>query len=670
MLTRMFAYFTIACYLTVGTVVVRFIFPEVNQLQISTSYLSLLSDSKVVKTDDEIALQVPDIKFKSMDIHPVKVVTRKTTVLKQVVMEKELHFEETIKVPKVVMNNTLDTNLLALYEDFSYQEEKKMLVEGTPVETIKDEVSVKLAAQTAVEETEFFEYPKANQKIDEKSSPVGEETIETANVDELIAPTQQQDSKKNVVESEPEFFDYPEKVNSQKQVVKEATQVAGVPVSFDVQKAEVDIQQKVIPTVSSVSSPKIPPKESRGIPKAESDYSKTQEVSRLKSFESYPASLSIRALGTNLAKMEELKGFEIRFQDNLSETIEDFGAGEIRFDAQLAQSKMTRSAVILKRGYIPTSTELILEEGSGSISIPLIEEDVLNDLVLEYEKRGSVGSLLIELDDETEVAKIDVPFGKVLKLNGDFKPTEGEDFRYELFVGVRTGNSMVSYHRENGEIVNKIVHIHENELTFDANFYENVVNEKVRLFEEDLLAKESSPLIIVEDQVKVFATNEKAKKVNNHTYNLNFNSSSLGGRRYIELNHQSEPVFVGLRENSTVTVPSENFMRFILSKVEGGKLGNRCLVQVNLPKKALRYEVSSESAGAGLVTYAQVLDRDGKFYDSMSDKSQKVIIIGEGQASGNVSQDAKINVKIEFQDGTLQYLSSYCSPNTYLVEQL
>ena len=108
MLTRMFAYFTIACYLTVGTVVVRFVFPEVNQLQISTSYLSLLSDSKVVKTDDEIALQVPEIKFKSMDIHPVKVVTRKTTVLKQVVMDKELHFEETIKVPKVVMNNTLD----------------------------------------------------------------------------------------------------------------------------------------------------------------------------------------------------------------------------------------------------------------------------------------------------------------------------------------------------------------------------------------------------------------------------------------------------------------------------------------------------------------------------------------------------------------------------------
>jgi hypothetical protein len=646
----------------VGTVVVRFVLPEVNQLQISTSYLSLLSDSKLVKTDDEIALQVPEIKFKSINIQPVKLVARKAAAVTPVRMDKELHFEETIKVPKVIIASDLETNLVALYEDFSFDEEKKMMAEAAPAETIKDEVSVKLAAETAVDETEFFDYPKAAQKSEQKSSPGGEENIETANVDDLLVPNQQV-SQKSVVESEPEFFDYPEKVNSQKQVVREAPQTAAVPVSFDVQKAEVDLQQKVIPTVSSVSSHKTPPK-------GPSDYSKAQEVSAIKAFESYPSSLSIRALGTNLAMMEDLKGFEVRFQDNLSETIEDFGAGEIKFDAQLAQSKMTRSAVILKRGYIPTSTELILEEGSGSISVPLIEEDVLNDLVLEFEKRGSVGSLLIELDDETEVAKIDVPFGKVLKLNGDLKPTEGEDFRYELFVGVRTGNSMVSYHRNNGEIVNKIVHIHENELTFDANFYENVVNEKVRLYEEDLLAKESSPLIIAEDQVKVFATNEKAKKVNNHTYKLNFNSSSLGGRRYIELNHQSEPVFVGLRENSTVTVPSENFMRFILSKVEGGKLGNRCLVQINLPKNASRYEVASESAGSGLVTYAQVLDRDGKFYDSLSDKSQKVIIIGEGQASGNVSQDAKINVKIEFQDGTLQYLSSYCSPNTYLVEQL
>jgi hypothetical protein len=151
---------------------------------------------------------------------------------------------------------------------------------------------------------------------------------------------------------------------------------------------------------------------------------------------------------------------------------------------------------------------------------------------------------------------------------------------------------------------------------------------------------------------------------------MNFHSSHLGGRRYLELTHQSEPVFVGLRENTSVTIPSENFMRFILSKVEGEKLGNRCLVQINLKKKAQKFDVSSESVGASLMTSSQILDADGKFYDSLSDKSRKIIVVGESQASSDVSPEAKINVKIQYLDGTTQFINTYCSPNTYLVEQL
>ncbi len=265
---------------------------------------------------------------------------------------------------------------------------------------------------------------------------------------------------------------------------------------------------------------------------------------------------------------------------------------------------------------------------------------------------------------------MDVPFSEVVKLNGDLNKTDGEDFRYQLFLGVKSGNSMISYHRQNGEVVSKILHIHENELTYDANFYEDIINEKVRLFEEDLLGRENTPLIISGEQVRVFAKNSISKKINNHTYKMNFHSSHLGGRRYLELTHQSEPVFVGLRENTSVTIPSENFMRFILSKVEGEKLGNRCLVQINLKKKAQKFDVSSESVGASLMTSSQILDADGKFYDSLSDKSRKIIVVGESQASSDVSPEAKINVKIQYLDGTTQFINTYCSPNTYLVEQL
>jgi len=111
-------------------------------------------------------------------------------------------------------------------------------------------------------------------------------------------------------------------------------------------------------------------------------------------------------------------------------------------------------------------------------------------------------------------------------------------------------------------------------------------------------------------------------------------------------------------------------MRFILSGVEGTKLGNRCLVQVNLENKIQNFEVASESVGASLMVQSQALDSDGKFYDSVSEKTKKLIIVGESHSTSTHYDDGKINIKIQYTDGSQHYLSTYCSPNTYLVEQL
>ena len=141
-----------------------------------------------------------------------------------------------------------------------------------------------------------------------------------------------------------------------------------------------------------------------------------------------------RAEYENLKKLENIQGFEVRFQDDLTETLEDYGSGEVKYETELNQPKMKRTATLLKRGYIPVTTEIILEEGTGSVTIPMIEEETFNDLMIPFERKGPVGALLVELDDETDVAKLDVPFGEVVKLNGDLKRTENEDFRYQLFL--------------------------------------------------------------------------------------------------------------------------------------------------------------------------------------------------------------------------------------------
>lgn len=702
----MFAYFTLVCYLIVGTVAVRFCLPESVTFRFDSGYLSLILDAPFKPVASE-EISVPHMAFTEIKIPKpqtllnrnlptsLKVITEVKEVVRTVA-KNELPFHEPITLKKVEMTNELTTNLVALYNDFSFT--------GTMVtdtQKMSDEIST-IQASTGLAEPEFFEYPVADKKVPDdqavtaKLEKIDSSVVTVPNTDEVEVQdvADLMDTRPEVAvaaageaaTAEPEFFDYPSKATTQNaaQVTAQpqgkssqvASQVLASGIAFDYSKANQAVVNQIIPTVSKVTTQKSQkPKTSENIDpyKSQGIVPDTTQAKSRKSvpvIHTYPNSLSVKSIGSDLKKTTQIQGFEVRFQDDLSETIEDYGSGELKIETEMSQPKMTRSVTLLKRGFIPTSTEIIMEEGASSVSIPMIEEDTFNEIMLPYERRGSVGALLVELDDESELAKLDVNFGDVIKLNGDLKRTESEDFRYQLFIGVNAGNAMLSYHRNNGEVISKIVHIHEHEITYDANYYENVINEKVRLYEEDLLAKENSPLIISGEQVRVFATEKSAKKVNNNTYKMNFGSSHLGGRRYLELTHQSEPIFVGIRDNNNVTVPSENFMRHILSNVEGLKLGNRCLVQVNLNKKAESFEVAAESVAQSLMTYSQVLDSDGKFYDSVSDKTQKIIIIGESQASQEVSPDAKVNIKIQYQDGSVQYLNSYCSPNTYLVEQL
>lgn len=698
----MFGLFTLVAYLIVGTVAVRIFMPENVQVSIPTSILDSIHSHSLKKSHEVVVAEAPEMKFVEIKI-PVEAKPIVKKVVKAVavkterkveavgpvrILEKnELPFHEPFAVSKVEVRHELETNLVALYKDFRFDE-------STLVAEVKDEVTTTLAAANEAE-PEFFEYPtepvasaqpepvktveatkeeiksEVKEEIVQEVVAAAEDRVEHVDIAAVASPA----APEAVTTQEPEFFDYPP-VKEIKEEAKVAAKSEPAPapalahnlMAFDYSQANKDIANQTIPKVSlsnhkPMSKPKAP--EAR-----ESEEINAITTKTVKKVEAYEVSLTIQAVGTDLKGFENIAGFEVRYQDDQSEATEDYGAGSVNLEMELSKPKMTRSITMLKRGFIPTSSEIILEEGTSSTSIPMIEEEVFNNLQLPYENRGSVGALLVELDDETDVAKVDVPFGDVIKLNGDFKKTKGEDFRYQLFVGVKAGNALLSYHRRSGEVVQKIVHVHEHEMTYDANFYEDVINEKVRIFEEDLLSKESSPLIITADQVRIFATEATSKKINDHTYKLPFGVSHLGGRRYIELNHQREPVFIGIRDNNNVTVPSEHFMRFILSNVEGAKLGNRCLVQINLDRKIEKVEVASESVSASLMTYVQMLDSDGKFYDSISEKTRKVIVIGESQGSSNVSPDAKINLKIQYTDGTVQFLNSYCSPNTYLVEQL
>lgn len=675
----MFTYFTLGLYLVAGVIGVRVFAPEMTEISLDTSYAEIFSKYEV-KTVEKIEIAAPEISFTKI-VHPAapaKVIPVQRVAAKKVIpvvkvaemkIEKvqanELPFYEPVQLQPVTIEADLET-VASLYNDFKYEE-------TVVAEVATDEVSTKLAADA---EPEFFEY---EDKVEAPKEEVVQEVKE--------------EIKAEIADITPEV---PAQESAPVQTLNQAEEIElDELISFDYSKAQTDLKSQNLPTVSTVTTQAPVAAEAKGMtlkwdtskPKKAKPAVTTQnpekpndqngfmpDQSNKNAYRApvkiYDAFVTIKASGSDLKKTQEEVGFEVRFQDAMNESLQDYNNGDVTVREVLSTPKMTRSMVMLKRGFAPTNSDLILEEGSAEITIPLIAEETFNELMAPYGSRGSIGSVLVELDQKTDTATLDVPYSQVLKLDENMKVTSSDDFTYQMFVGVKAGNALLTYKTTSGKTHSKIIHIHEHELTFDSDISEVVEDEKFSLVENDLLGKESTPLILSSEEVRQFATEKTATKINDHTYKVDFEKVLLGSRKYLELSHQAEPVFVGFKEKTKLEIPSESFMRYVLSRFEGSKLGNRCLVQVNLTKKASQVEIGSESTASSLMTSYQALDTDGKFYDSVGEKTRKIVVVGESQGAPELSQDGKINLKITYQDGSVQYLGSYCSPNTYLVEQL
>lgn len=641
---------TLVFALVVGVVGVRVLNSVDTEIQIDSSYLALFETS-TVKASEVAAIATPEMSFKDIKI-PVlptvqiqkKIMAKKPAIKKAIarelilVSQNELPFHEPVKLRAVSYEVPLLKNMVALYQDLTVEE--KVMVAEKETKAVVDEV--KTAQASTEEEPEFFEYEG---KPEEKSDAV--------EVGSAIQP-----DKVKVVEN----------INVVVNDVRPAQDPKVDVVAFDYSGLSQDIRNNKVPTISMVDTQKRKKKHNPSVkPPVQEERDDRGDKSNF-TLPVFETQMTIQGVATDLHRNDVLRGFEVRFQDNSSETFEDYGDGEATVSLKMSQPKMTRSMVLLKRGFAPTNTDLILEEGAGSVSIPVLSQELLDQQMEAFEGAVPVGALLVELADETEKATLDVPFGKVLTLDGDLRETTSENFRYQLFIGVKAGNALLSY-VHGTEVTNKIVHVHEREVTYESNFFEKEKLEKVSLFQEDLLSREKSPLVTASENVRVFARNQHGEKLNQNTYRMDFGRALLGGRNYLELTHESEPIFVGTKGETNLSVPSEGLMRHILGSLPESKLGNRCVIQVNTKRKISDVTVASESVGEGLMVSTQYLDADGRFYESASEKTRKIIIVGENQGSeGDTS--GKVNLKITYLDGSFEFLGSYCSPNTYLVEQL
>ncbi len=548
--------------------------------------------------------------------------------------------------------------------------EKAVAIKEEKVETLsnfkevtkEDKVSVALSA---------------TEKLAPSEEALINELVNNVDIEELVAK-KEKSKKKEVKEEKSDemlFFDYSERKQEEiievsnkemeKEISKQVVTLAENPLKEEV--LSIDEAMQLLPAGKQVKLEMDTQKEvttQKSAPTQTPDYSQLVQASlSAPKKNNYPtnAKLSVRTslgiIGKGLSK--NTTPFQFVSDVSFGEPLSSGSIGAIEIEEMINERVSTIRGTILSSDTFPTIVELPLEYGDFLVNIPLLERD---DVFKRFEGiRGAM--LLVELDESTDSIDIDHKYVERILLNDRFKKVEeGDDYRFILYVGVEPGNTLIQYLTLNNEVGEKIVHLVEDHVLYESNTYIQSKKEKIELFETKLLGKNDLELNIDGDDIRYFNTGIGSKSIGLNLYEIERPVLPLGMRKYVELKHLGESIYVGFMDNKSLHVPSREYLNYVMDTLKIGDLDNKCLIQVNFSKNIVDMKVASESYKGPIGIEKLYLDKDGMFNTEASDFAKKVFMVGDTTGT--------MNIEVEYSDQSRDYIQTFCSSNTIIVEQL
>lgn len=339
--------------------------------------------------------------------------------------------------------------------------------------------------------------------------------------------------------------------------------------------------------------------------------------------------------------------------------------GIILLENILSAGQGILSGSILKDGHMPLKVDLSLDQENEltEINLPLIST---TDFISFLEKQNLMGEgahFLAEVAEGIVDVELDQSYESKIYLSSDFKIVkEGEAFSFVMIIGAKSGNALLSYLFEDGEAAERLIHLPEGQIAYDYAQMRSKRTSRFKLMQQLPLASKPMPFDTNERYVGLFNSEVHSSQQAPGVYDLKLPAHPAAHRQYLELKHIEGSLFVGINGDATIDVPSDHlfvevFNQFALNSLEG-----LCMVQLNLSKQAYKISYAGESKDHGMQVRSLYLEKNGKFEAELSPISKKGFLVGEEQGV--------INLKIDYLDDSTEYLQTFCSPNTYLIEQL
>lgn len=379
-----------------------------------------------------------------------------------------------------------------------------------------------------------------------------------------------------------------------------------------------------------------------------------------------PANLvdfTVKAREINLAtrKSTQVLGFEFVPDYDRAERMDDQTSGEIKLAYSLAGDVSTQTGVVQAHGLIPTRVELNLL--SGGLEIPLLSEEGIQRF-LSKKQTGVTGNLLmVAVDPSIADVEIDSEYQYKLFFSDKFKMQQNQDnAAYVLFLGVKTGNTLIRYLLDNKESAQKIVYVGDGEMYFEDPDFVGTQRELYTFTTRSLLGKTVKELNINGSDVSFFGTKITAKKKTLNAYEIKVPELVDNSRKYLEFKHMEKSLFVGTKNTKEIEIPGQDFINRVMQANDLSELGARCMVQINLKKDLRDIKVSGKNRSGEMFAETSFLDTEGNFTRDSSELAEKAFVSGD--------LEGIFSVRLDYADGTTDFLKTFCSEGAYLIEQL
>lgn len=397
---------------------------------------------------------------------------------------------------------------------------------------------------------------------------------------------------------------------------------------------------------------------------------KKEEASAISAFTAPPApdlttqvefTIKAREINLNTLKARNVIGYEFVPDYDRAERMDDQASGEIKLGYSLTGEAGTITGVVQSQDLIPTRVELnLLNKG---MNIPMLNERGIQKFLEEKQAEVMGNLLMVAVDPSIVDVEIDSDHQFKLFLSEKFKLVGSQtNASYVLFLGVRTGNISIRYLLSNKESAQKIVYVGDGEMYFEDPDFVITQREMYTFTTRSLLGKKVKELNINGSDISFFGTKTTAKKKALNAYEIKVPELVENSRKYLEFKHLGNSLFVGTDKTNDIEIPGNDFIKKVLEVSELSDLGSRCMVQLNLTKDLRDIKANGKNKQGEMFVETTFLDNDGNFSRDNSELSEKVFVSGD--------MEGMFNIRLDYTDGTTDFLKTFCSEGSYIIEQL